>query len=264
MIRIGRSVDMISYIHTTYRVQPAVTMIFRAMSQKLLREYLSLMVEKVRSKRKVKTRFGGPQFDIEEFKRLPSSAIQQAYAMNYLEPLGQGSSRIAFVLSSRKVLKIAKNSAGLAQNNAEVEVYTDPATREMAAKIYDADVSGQWTISELVRPITSIDEFESLTGVVWQQFKEDLANTISAKARAGGTVKLPSSAGEFTKKVFRMAEKGSNKLKLGDLTEIDHWGKTADGKVVILDYGFTVDVDKKFYAAKKDQAAAIEDTPTNR
>ena len=34
----------------------------------------------------------------------------------------------------------------------------------------------------------------------------------------------------------------------GDLKEIDHWGKTPDGRCVLLDYGFTQDVFKSHYS----------------
>jgi hypothetical protein len=240
--------------------------------KRLLKEYLELMIEKLRSKRKIKTRFGGSNFDMKEFKSLPNESIMQAYAMNYLEPLGQGSSRIAFVLSSKKVLKIARNEKGIAQNKAEVEVYTEPATADVAAGIYDADNEGKWVISDLVKPITSMNEFKSLTGVDWQEFVQDLTASVSAFARKS-KMPLPSGAHEFTKKVYDMAEKGSNRLKLADLTVLDHWGKTPDGRAVILDYGYTEDVATKHYSktpamdAKKTGASsptAPDEAPTGR
>lgn len=216
------------------------------------------MIEKVRSKKKVKTRFGGAKFDFEEFKSLPGEAIMQAYAMNYLEPLGQGSSRIAFVLTPKKVLKIARNEKGVAQNKAELEVYTDPATANTATKIYETDDMGRWIISDLVRPITNIKEFELITGVPWQEFVEDLTATVSAFARKSG-LQLRASAPKFTQSVITMAEKGKNKLKLADLTVLDHWGKTPDGKAVLLDYGFTEEVAVKHYPK---QAQPRDDVPT--
>lgn len=36
-------------------------------------------------------------------------------------------------------------------------------------------------------------------------------------------------------------------LQYGDLLEVDHWGKTADGKIVLLDYGFNEDIAKQYY-----------------
>lgn len=235
------------------------------MSQPLLHEYLNLVLEKIRSKKKVKTKFGKPNFDFEEFKSLPSEAIMRAYAMNYLEPLGQGSARIAFVLSGnrQKVLKIALNEKGLAQNKAELEVYTDPATADMAAKIYDTDENNRWIVADIVRPLTNPMEFKKLTGTDWDQFVQDMMSSVSSAARRRNMT-LRNDAPEFTKKVYKMAEKGSNKLKQGDLTVLDHWGKTVGGRVVILDYGFTEEVGEKYYDKKPQKAVVHNDTPTGR
>lgn len=211
-----------------------------------LREYLTLVVEKVRSKRAVKTRWGSPTFNMKEFQSLPSSEIMIVYAMNYLEPLGSGSSRTAFVLTPKKVLKIAKNEKGIAQNEAELQVYTDPATMDVAARIHEADVESRWIVADLVRPLTNPVEFERLTGVSWGDFSIDLSSTISKLARERG-FKLRNDAPEFTKKVVDMAERGATKLKLADLMVLDHWGKTPDGRVVLLDYGYTEDVATKHY-----------------
>jgi len=229
----------------------------------LLREYLNLMVEKIRSKRKIKTRFGGEKFDLETLKTLPNESVMQAYAMNYLEPLGQGTSRIAFVLTPKKVLKIARNAKGIAQNTAELEVQGDPATGGMAARIYDSDSQGRWLISDLVRPLRSPSEFTQLTGVDWQEFVQDLSSSVSGSARASGA-QLRKDAAEFTKNVYKMAETGSNRLKLGDLIVVVHWGKTPDGNVVILDYGFTEDVEVKHYPKTRPAAAAAPEAGTKK
>lgn len=36
-------------------------------------------------------------------------------------------------------------------------------------------------------------------------------------------------------------------LSYGDLLVLDHWGKTADGKIVLLDYGFDENIAKQYY-----------------
>lgn len=219
------------------------------MNNEILRSYIRVMIqEAIRSKKDPTVKWrGSAKFDMKEFKSLPNESIMFAYALNYLEPLGQGSSRTVFVLTSKKVLKLARNPKGVAQNQAEIQVYTDPATADAAAKIHDADEGGLWLISDMVRPVKSQQEFETLTGVSWQEFSDDLSGTISSQARKSGGAKLRPDAAPFTRSVYNMAEQGSARLKLGDLTELDHWGKTPDGRVVILDYGFTEDVAVKHY-----------------
>ena len=214
----------------------------------LLREFVrQIIAEKIRSKKPTYKWKGSQKFDLDYFKSLPNESLMSAYAMNFLEYVDQGTSRIVFVLTSRKVLKLAKTTKGIGQNEAEVSVYTDPATTDVVAKIHDADSSSRWIISDMVRPLTSEREFEQLTGTPWVEFEEDLMSVISSEARKTKGAKIREDASEFTKKVYQMAEKGKQKLKIGDLLELYHWGKTPDGKVVLLDSGFTEEVAEKHY-----------------
>lgn len=214
----------------------------------LLREFVRQIIsEKIRSKKPKFKWSGKPKFDLEYFKSLPNESLMTAYAMNFLDLLGQGSSRIVFALTSRKALKLAKNQKGIGQNEAEISVYTDPASTDSVSKIHDADSSNRWIISDMVRPLDSENEFEQLTGTPWKIFEEDLISVISSSARKSGKASLGKDASEFTKKIYQMAEKGKQKLKVGDLIELDHWGKTPDGRVVLLDSGFTEEVAEKHY-----------------
>ena len=227
------------------------------MNMHLLREFVRQIIsEKIRSKKPGFKWKASPsqKFNLEYFKSLPNESIMLAYAMNYLERLGEGSSRIAFALTSRKVLKLAMNPKGIGQNDAEVEVYTDPTSTGTVAKIHDADSSNRWIISDMVRPLSSEKEFEQLTGTSFVDFENDLMDTMSSSARRSGKAQLRKDASEFTKRVYKMAEKGVKKLKVGDLIELGHWGKTPDGRVVLLDSGFTEEVQEKYYPSFERQS----------
>lgn len=235
-----------------------------------LREYIRAIIsgaiisEAIRSRKDPVVRWEGSlKFNLEKFKSLPNETVMLAYALNFLETLGKGSSRIVFALTSRKVLKLALNPKGVAQNDAELKIYTDPATAGVVTNIHDADEKNRWLIADLVRPIKSTSEFEKLAGVKWQEFVSDLESTIASSARLKGAQELRKDAAPFTKKVYKMAEKGKDRLKLGDLTEVDHWGKTPDGQVVLLDYGFTEEVAVRYYDEPKGRApTGITDEPT--
>lgn len=56
------------------------------------------------------------------------------------------------MLRSKRVLKIALNKQGIAQNEAEINIFTNPITKPIVAKVYDYDPNFLWIISELVRP----------------------------------------------------------------------------------------------------------------
>jgi hypothetical protein len=229
------------------------------MSGQLLREYLSLVVERIRTKRGVKGGRLGDRFDLKRFKALAAGAgegegasvdVLNAYASRYLQKLGEGSSRAAYVLGSKYALKVAVNKKGLAQNQAEMDVYTNPTSQPIVARVYSADPGFAWLVSDLVKPLADPAEFKQLTGADWQAFAS-LLDQNAVRNRADVS-KQP----KFVQSVIATAR--ANELLEGDLSEIGHWGKTPDGRCVLLDYGFTSEVHRSHYSSKK-QATHPED-----
>lgn len=231
------------------------------MASNLLREYIDLLVEAIRSKKGVKSG-GGSKFDLNKYKSLTDIEEMNKYAATYLDKLGQGSSRAAYLLSGKYALKIAINDKGVGQNRAEVDVFTNPKSAKVVAKVYSADKSYSWVISDVVKPIKSVDEFKQLTGVPWEGFCRFVAAAIKSK-------KMPDEAPDFVKSVVQTAL-ASNLLR-GDLVDlkdgdphsvIDHWGKTPDGRAVLLDYGFTGEVWEEHYSQKSPAANLGTDKTT--
>lgn len=236
------------------------------MSVGLLREYVALVMEKIRTKKGQKGLMG-EKFDLKRFKSLPDERAMLAYASKFLDKLGQGSSRAAFLLSGKYALKIALNDKGLAQNDAELEVFTNPKSKPIVAKVYGADENNRWLISDLVRPLKTPDEFASLTGTDWDDFVETINDHLGKEGHSN------MAADEFTSTVIVNAK--NNALKVGDIEELSHWGKTPDGRAVLLDYGFTESVWQQHYRSNKvpqAKSAGPEDktaapgkvTPTNK
>lgn len=208
------------------------------MSRLLLKEYVSQLVEKIRSEyikggTSVKDGGFGNKFNLETFKNMDDLRILNSYANRFLEKLGQGSSRAAYLLSSRHALKIAVNKRGLAQNKAELSVYTNPQTKPMIASIRDyEDTEYRWLIADVVRPIETEQEFEDITGIQWENFLDSLIDD--------DVTQTPLSR-------ITRATMDSNDLVSADIQVLDHWGKTADGRIVLLDYGYTDEVYNKYY-----------------
>jgi len=204
----------------------------------LLREYIGLVIEKIRSEKPHKSdkkRYGA-KFNLKAFKEITDPEKQIRYASAFLESLGVGSSRQAFLLSSRYALKIALNKEGLAQNKGEIEVYSNPSAKPLVAKIYDAADNDTWLVSDLVKPITDTGEFEKLAGTDWGTFRECMI-------KANETQEVDKRWPDLVKKVADVMLK--TQLKVGDLVgqgKMSHWGKTPDGRVVLLDYGVTKQV----------------------
>lgn len=233
----------------------------------LLKEYLALTIERIRKRpadeRGVKTRFGD-HFDISRFKKLDDADTMRAYAAQFLDVLGTGSSRSAYLLRSKRVLKIALNEKGLAQNEAELDVFTNPRSKPIVAKVYDADAHQRWLVSDLVRPVANVEEFKSLTGLDWV---DEFGPLVSAGIQAGRAA--PDSPA-LVKAIVDTARE--NNLLSADIMQTDfskgvnkntlgHWGKTPDGRVVLLDYGYTAGVYITHYSHSS--SASEADTPTN-
>jgi len=153
-----------------------------------------------------------------------------------------------FAFTNRHVLKVATNTPGIEQNLAELEVATNTSLKNIVAKIRDYNPSGYWVIMELVRPINS-SEFEKLSGIDSWSYQEIL--------QINGSSMTPSVPFEEQVKDYSLetqkwladviqVAKSSN-LALGDLYPRS-WGKTADGRLVLFDYGLTRDIYRKHYA----------------
>lgn len=182
--------------------------------------------------------------------------------------LGKGSSRVVFALPNTKyVLKLAKNQAGFAQNKAEVDVYTNPKTKNIVAQVFDWDSEyDMWIVSETVKEFRDGREFLDAVGIelrelihFYDHMKEQGNGWYEkylerAKKRYGDKYEnniyvLMSHrvhANPFSKDFANLVQAGD--LMEGDLGKPEHWGKTADGRVVILDYGYTKSVHRNYYS----------------
>lgn len=106
------------------------------------------------------------KFDLNFFKKL-SWTEKHDYAEKHLPRLGTGSSRDVYALSGHKVLKISlDHEKGFGQNEAEVEIYSNPMTKPIISKIYDFDSKNyEWLISEIAKPFQTSKEFEEKVGI---------------------------------------------------------------------------------------------------
>ena len=173
--------------------------------------------------------------------------------------LGQGSSRRAYdvVWDGRRVaLKIALNDAGVAQNRAEVESSAHRKEfSDILALVRDVDPRYSWIVSDLVEPLgeDNVEGFEDLSGVEWGTFERDLIDYLNEGSKhyrdQPGREVHP-----FMRKVIAFARRTNTKW--GDLINLGHWGKTSDGRIVVLDYGFTEEVSEKHYPKRGQPAPA--------
>jgi len=90
-------------------------------------------------------------FDIFNFKNIRSYAGKLRYAESHLgRPIGRGSSRVVYRVDNNKVLKLAKNKKGIAQNETEIHWSGDAVLGEILAQIFDYDRENSlWVEMEL-------------------------------------------------------------------------------------------------------------------
>lgn len=217
-------------------------------------------------------------FNLNKFKSLEISWKMYEYAKKHLPFLGQGTSRAVFALSGNKVLKIAhgKILAGVAQNEQEVNLFTNPKTKSIVTKIYDVADDYTWIISEIAKPFTSEIDFFRKTGVIadlmdefvdfitpgnFEKSCESYAHILWSESEDFGYfIPDPSEeidsyeeAAEWCKTNLKgtVAEHAVDLVALGsargDLGPYDHWGVTSDGRVVVIDYGLTRKILRNFY-----------------
>ncbi len=103
------------------------------------------------------------QFSMEELLSIPSYSKKVAYAENHLKRISSGSSRTVFYIDDEKVLKVAKNKKGLAQNIAEADWGIQDMYPDLVAKVFETDDNGIFLEMELARKVTA-KKFKDILG----------------------------------------------------------------------------------------------------
>lgn len=222
---------------------------------------LSLLYEAVRS-------LPSTKFNWNEFKKLKSEHLR--YARKTLKLLGEGSSRRTYLFSSHKVLKIAKNDAGRAQNKTEVEVFTNPQVKDITTKIFEYDDNYQWILSELVKPVgeyglsewlgfTSLPTSDLLYIILPYKYDYpkntqvtgvDLINKLIKDKHGEKSDVFKSQIYHKLVKFIRQLSKfvEATNMHYADLYVDDHYGFAPDGRLVVLDYGLSENTYDSYYA----------------
>lgn len=105
------------------------------------------------------------RFDLDEFSRIPTFKGRIQYCDERLEKLGAGSSRIVYKIDENKVLKIAKNNKGIAQNTREADFGRN--RYGVTTELYNADMDNYtWVEMERAYPVKK-SEVQSIIGVTF-------------------------------------------------------------------------------------------------
>ena len=194
-------------------------------------------------------------FDINALDSMPFCKKIE-YCKKYLGfPIGNGSSRICFQLDDNKILKLAKNKKGIAQNEEE---YRKGSSYDILPQIFDADTRNYyWLISEYVLPSKAAD-FKKVTGYSWTVMKAFITTVASYYSK----YYRPYLSDDDMEKILDYDSANSNVFSdlytfitdfgdnVGDYLRLANWGMTlrnGEPYMVILDSGLSDNIYKQFY-----------------
>ena len=179
------------------------------------------------------------------------------YANQHLDRLGSGSGRAVYSISDDKVLKLAKNAKGIAQNEVEAGIGGDYTAKHIVTEVFDSADDNSWVLAEKAKKVTE-KRIKELTGIpsLWD-LQKFLQNEVDANK--GRTVyKLDQELIDF----FWENEFASDLITFvvdygqvsGDMGRPSTYGEVVkDGQpaIVLTDYGLNDEVYDTHYTRKK-------------
>lgn len=197
-------------------------------------------------------------FSFDEFKKLTSFRSRMDYCRTHLKTLGAGSSRIVYLVDDEKVLKLAKNAKGLAQNEVEISYSDDNYTADIMGKIYDYDENNLWLEMQLAKPLTA-RLFKEIVGFDFKLYSDAIAKfTIGNNPQKYRGYQAPRVSdevmdamweNEFISLMFNYI--GTYDTPYGDLVRLSTYGVVEENgvkSVVMIDYGLNDDVHVNYYS----------------
>lgn len=191
------------------------------------------------------------QFNPLEFKTIKSFKGKIDYAKErLLGKLGAGSARAVFKIDDEKVLKVALNKKGIAQNEVESEGYKQ--NYDVLARVFDIDDDYMWLEMELAKKVTP-KRFIELTGTNPMMLGQYMVYTLG-KSRYNIPDDIKQSYGENEWIQDLMTFAGDYDYPVpGDFSKITSYGEVMrDGKptIVVIDFGFSKDVYMNNYGGR--------------
>ncbi len=194
-------------------------------------------------------------WDLEEFKKLTSFNQRIKYCQTHLKRLSSGSSRIVYKIDDEKVLKLAKNKKGLAQNEIEASYSQYPDIDDIIAKVFAYHQDDLWIEMELARKVTP-QIFKNVTGFSFDDYTAEMNNhwlladnrNKGYKQRIDPDIRAQMWEDEFCFAMFDFM--ASYEAKAGDLGKINSYGlvhRNGQDRIVLIDYGLNNDVWDSYY-----------------
>lgn len=201
-------------------------------------------------------------FDLQEFSKLPTFRARLKYCDERLQKLGSGSSRTAYKVDDQKVLKIAKNQKGLAQNEAEMDWGRN--NYGVFGIIYEADTEkNTWIEMELAYKV-KVNDFKRILGVSWSDTKLLINYMYSQTSHNRYPVSVSRRTMDLYDKLVNNEESDFflelksyifdyQPWSVNDWYVLSNWGivkRNGKEELVIIDDGLSEDVWNNYYAKR--------------
>ena len=202
-------------------------------------------------------------FSFDELKAQRSYAAKLRYCETHLQKLGSGSSRTVYQVDDEKVLKMAKNPKGLAQNQTESD--WGMQSSGIVAKVFDSDDEGAFLEMELAQPATA-GAFRKLAGFDIKDLDKALRSESLRLKPNKYLHDLPEDAA-MAKRLWEESEFFNELVSLavnfgmpipGDFTRLSSWGvvqREGSPSLVLIDFGLNDDTFDEHYSPAKKKAA---------
>jgi len=197
-------------------------------------------------------------WSVEEFKKLKSFSKRVEYCNNNLQRISSGSSRIVYKIDDTKVLKLAKNTKGLAQNELEIDFSRYADLSDIVAQVFDYAEDNTWLEMELAYKLNPAI-FKKITGFKWDDFTNVMnkhyyvVNPREAKFfrpnyEVDKEVEEKMWEDEFIYQMLSLM--GNYDVPVGDLIKISSYGvvkRNGADAIVLIDYGINQEIYKMYY-----------------
>ena len=205
-----------------------------------------------------------PEFNLQTLSSIKSFAGRLKYCKQMLGPtFGSGSSRVIFEIDDNKVLKLAKNQKGIAQNEFE-----DDTSRygRIVVKVFECADDYTWLVEENCIPAKEKD-FEQILGMPFETYCDLVKHSFNRYCRNGrqaNTYTLsPIECDRLLDQLYEQDEygfipqlfnlMGDYQLPWGDLTRISTYGmvnRDGEPEIVVIDSGLSEEILDTYYRRK--------------
>jgi len=181
------------------------------------------------------------EFELNYFKTLTDPFKILKYCKEHLDFIHQGTSRAAFVLTGRFVLKVALNKAGQEQNQKEYDTYIQTQFKDIITKVHDYEPRFYWIISDLVSPLSHAKS-RSRSEIISLKFD------LSGEEYDIENAPVQSSVLSKEQLDYARAFAEEQGFPFYEIWGEEQWGKTADGRMVLIDYGYDQNIGQDYRA----------------